>query len=252
MTPTAPAGSRRLLKSTRGGRSVQRAATAVQGASLPTLPLVRAVSLAVLTDPLGALLAGPPDLALLGETASRAAGDRAGAERARSHPARLAGAPPPQPRSVPAATSASAPGRLRQAPPPATPAAQHPRTHPDLTRLARSDLSTDVRQEASRGGRGPRVRRRPHSRTSARRCRSRPAPPGPPGRPARQLGRRPARRPDRSTGPSPDRSTRPVDRPAAWWDGPRRRRPEPGPVGGAHARGRRPGRRATRRSPGPP
>ena len=112
MTRAAPTRGGRAWRSTVGGRSVPRAAAAVQGASLRSLPLVRDARLAVLTDPLELLRAGPPSLEALGESAGRVTGAPAGVRRG-------AGGPTPAPvqRNV---VRAAAPFAPSSSGPPAT------------------------------------------------------------------------------------------------------------------------------------
>ena len=73
---SAAAGGRWARRSTLGGRSVPRAAAAVRGASLRSLPLTRGTALSVLTDPLARLRAGPPSLEAIAESAGRASGEQ--------------------------------------------------------------------------------------------------------------------------------------------------------------------------------
>lgn len=106
MTSGAPDWEGRAWRSTAGGRSVSRAAAAVQGASLRTLPLVSPVWLLSLVNPLAALLAGPPSLEILGETAARASGGESEGRRQRRSPRAASG---PGHSSSPTAAPASTP-----------------------------------------------------------------------------------------------------------------------------------------------
>lgn len=92
--------------STAGGRSVSHVAAAVEGASLRTLPLVSPVWLLSLINPLAALLAGPPSLEILGETAARARGGESEGRRQRRS---LRAASGPGQSSSPTAAAASTP-----------------------------------------------------------------------------------------------------------------------------------------------
>lgn len=80
MTPAAGSATRSSLGATLGGRSVALAAARVAAASLRTLPLITRPRLLALTDPLAALLAGPPTLEQLGESLDRATGERTTAQ----------------------------------------------------------------------------------------------------------------------------------------------------------------------------
>jgi hypothetical protein len=152
MSPGASGGNGRAWRSTVGGRSVSRTVAAVQGASLRTFPLVRPARLLSLDNPFEALLAGPPSLEVLGETAARVGGGESANPRGRRSPQ---SAPRPGPGS-PTAPAASTTSSLNDLPSLATRSAtagSRPAVASRSTAPARAaDLGTAQPAGADNGG----------------------------------------------------------------------------------------------------